>query len=132
MYRTSLDIRHCKYLQLSFLQQHCVTFLLCLFLSHAAVSYNHLDLTQFLVQAGADINIRDPEGDTPLLVCESPEMFMLLARLGADVNATNTSGEGLFEKAIDDENFVLLQYLIENNHVSADKAAMAMDCKCLI
>ena len=33
---------------------------------HAAASYGHLNLLQYLIEKGGDINIQDNEGDTPL------------------------------------------------------------------
>lgn len=88
---------------------------------HAAVSYGHVELIEFLISNGADINLRDPDGDTPLLVCEEPEIFELLVRAGADPAATNNSGEGILQKAADDENDVLLSYLIEQNLVNTEE-----------
>lgn len=59
----------------------------------AAISWGHFDLTRWLVQtAGADINIRDTDGETPLFVVESLDAAKLLVELGANVKATNHDG----------------------------------------
>jgi ankyrin repeat protein len=87
------------------------------FLRHAAVSYGHQKLITALLAAGADINIEDVDGDTPLLVCEDPEVFELLLKNGADVKKTNNLGWGILEKVIDDDNDVMIKYLIEYGHV---------------
>lgn len=80
---------------------------------HAAASYAHTDIIEFLVkEAGATVDIRDNDGDTPLLFVEKPEVYELLIALGADANVRNTNGEGLVEKVIDDENEEMVEYLI--------------------
>ena len=35
---------------------------------HAASSYNELATMQYLLSVGADVNLQDSDGDTPLLV----------------------------------------------------------------
>jgi len=80
---------------------------------HAAASYGQVDLLRVLLSLGADVNIRDNEGDTPLLVCETPEVFELLVASGADATAVNTDGEGILKKAVDDDNDVLANFLVE-------------------
>jgi ankyrin repeat protein len=84
---------------------------------HAAVSYGHKELIEALISGGADLNLRDPDGDTPLLSCEESEIFELLVRGGADPRARNNAGQGLFEKAVEDENVELAQYLLDNGYV---------------
>ena len=63
------------------------------------------------------MNIRDNDGDTPILVCEQENTFNILAKAGADTKAKNTIGEGILEKAIEDANEELIKFLIENGHV---------------
>ena len=74
------------------------------FSRHAAVSYGHIELIKLLLAAGADVNIEDLDGDTPLLVCEDPEVFDYLLQNGADIKKVNHHGWGIFEKVIDDDN----------------------------
>jgi ankyrin repeat protein len=48
-----------------------------------------------LLDSGADVNARDPEGNTPLILASlyaSPECLELLIEKGADVNAANKAG----------------------------------------
>ncbi len=80
---------------------------------HAASSYGHCDLIEFLLQKGADVNIRDPDGDTPLLVVEEPEALGKLLSHGADIHAVNNDGLGIIEKAMEDENEELLAHLLQ-------------------
>lgn len=60
---------------------------------HAAASYAHLDLLEFLVGAGGNVNLPDDDGDTPLFTCESVEAAQWLVEHGAD--AAHKNGEGL-------------------------------------
>ena len=41
-----------------------------------------MELIEYLLQVGADVNLRDPDGDTPLLVAESPYVFERLIEAG--------------------------------------------------
>jgi ankyrin repeat protein len=93
---------------------------------HAAVSYGHADLIEFLLDNGANISLRDVDGDTPLLMCEEPDIFELLLRRGANPLDTNNEGECLLEKAIEDENEILIGYLISNQHMSSEQAQELM------
>ena len=48
-----------------------------------------------LLDNGADVNARDPEGNTPLILASfyaSPECLELLIKKGADVNSVNKAG----------------------------------------
>src|SRR5262249_977138 len=48
-----------------------------------------------LLDNGADVNARDPEGNTPLILASfyaSPECLELLIEKGADVNSANKAG----------------------------------------
>ena len=79
---------------------------------HAAVSYGHADLLKFLLSVGANIHLGDIDGDLPIHVCESPAIFEILIAAGADPMAPNGVGETLFDKAVDDENEDLINYLV--------------------
>ena len=79
---------------------------------HAAVSYGHMELIKLLLAAGADVNIEDMDGDTPLLVCEDPEVFDYLLQNGADLKKVNQQGWGIFEKVIDDDNETMMKHLL--------------------
>jgi ankyrin repeat protein len=90
---------------------------------HAAVSYGHTQLIEYLLMKGANLHIRDEDGDTPILVVESPEVFELLVRHGSNPHDQNGRGETLLEKAVDDENELMIKYLVENGIVNSDRAA---------
>lgn len=84
---------------------------------HAAVSYGQVELVELLISMGALVDIEDADGDTPLLYCEEPEVFELLLKHGADQTKRNHEGEGIFEKIIEDENEIMMKYLIEKGMV---------------
>jgi hypothetical protein len=49
-----------------------------------------------LIEAGADVNAKDDEGLTPLMIAahySTPEMVTLLIDAGADVNAKDDDGQ---------------------------------------
>jgi ankyrin repeat protein len=46
-------------------------------------------LIEYLLGKGANVNIQDPDGDTPLFVCETVEMAELLIAKGADPKHIN-------------------------------------------
>ena len=54
------------------------------------------DLANFLLENGADINVRDKDGNTALMLAiinENTEIATFLIENGADVNAKTDSGE---------------------------------------
>jgi ankyrin repeat protein len=85
---------------------------------HAASSYSHVELLRFLLDHGGDANIRDLDGDTPLLVSEEPEIFNMLVAAGADPRATNHAGDGILQKVFEDENEKMVMFLLENGYVN--------------
>lgn len=68
----------------------------------------------YLIRMGADINIRNRDGETPLLVALnsrhpfSKEAFEALVKADADVNAVDTAGNTCLSKAGDDLNIIQL------------------------
>lgn len=50
------------------------------------------EVAQLLIERGANVNIADNDGRTPLLRCESLEIAQLLIAHGANVNATDKDG----------------------------------------
>jgi ankyrin repeat protein len=60
---------------------------------HAAASYAHIELLEYLVSAGGDINLADEDGDTPLFTVETVRAAQWLVEHGA--NAAHMNEEGL-------------------------------------
>ena len=85
---------------------------LCSLRSHAAASYDHLELLRFLVEeAGADVNLEDSDGETPLFVCENVDTAEFLLDAGADPQITNSIGRNCMEVAFDDDREDVARFL---------------------
>lgn len=83
-------------------------------LVHAAASYDHLDLLRQLVREyGADVDLRDEDGETALFVVETVAAARtLVEELGADLAATNSEGQTAAQKiAAESEYPAIAEYL---------------------
>ncbi|CAO3563969.1 unnamed protein product [Mortierella alpina] len=80
---------------------------------HAAASYGHKDLIKHLLENGANVNIQDPEGDSPLFVCETVEIAEMLVKAGADATHVNENEMTAAENAEEEEWFEVAHYLRE-------------------
>jgi len=85
---------------------------------HAAASYGEMAVLEYLLSVGGDVSLRDEDGDTPLLVCEKPEIFQRLVQAGADPRVKNTSGMGIVEKAVEEDAEDLINYLMANGYIT--------------
>ena len=92
---------------------------------HFAARSNKMRITQLLLSLGADVNLVDMQGDTPLLRCidigggykrESDESIHTMAQTllmwGADINARDIRGKTPLIKSVDLGMFELCRYLI--------------------
>lgn len=67
---------------------------------HAAAERGNAEYIKILLERGADINIQNEEGYTPLMKAiyrENPETVKLLLDNGADVNIKTNNGETVFD-----------------------------------
>ena len=64
------------------------------------------------------MTLRDEDGDTPLLVCEKPDIFQRLVAAGADAHVRNTEGKGIVEKAVEEDAEELINYLVESGLIT--------------
>jgi len=78
---------------------------------HAAASYGHADLVQFLIGRGGNVALRDPDGDTPLHVCEEGNVAQVLIGSGADPQSRNSDGKRPHDLALEDGHLPLANYL---------------------
>jgi ankyrin repeat protein len=62
-----------------------------------------LECVRLLVQAGANVNARDNDGNTPLHETFLTDVETELLKLGADVNARNNDGETPIFTTVDDD-----------------------------
>lgn len=76
-----------------------------------------LPIAKLLVDHGADINLADKAGNTPLFFAiqgGSIDMLKFLVAHGADVNATNKAGDTPLALAIHDGNAVIAEFLLDH------------------
>ncbi|XP_051838651.1 fibronectin type 3 and ankyrin repeat domains protein 1 isoform X2 [Antechinus flavipes] len=78
----------------------------------SAVSGNK-EVASLLIDAGADVNVKDKDGKTPLMVAvlnNHEELVQLLLEKGADPSVTNEFGKGVLEMArvFDRQNVITL------------------------
>ncbi len=86
-------------------------------LSIAIGSQNDPMIVRFLIANGADINVRDRRGHTPLGTAAARgrnSMAELLIANGADVNVKSDYGETPLRSAVDSDNKALAELLIAN------------------
>ena len=70
---------------------------------------------QTLIDAGADVNARDNNGNTVLMNAaknsKEPNVLLILLSAGASLYARNTAGKTAFDYAAQNQNPALLQML---------------------
>ncbi|KIK63122.1 hypothetical protein GYMLUDRAFT_41442 [Collybiopsis luxurians FD-317 M1] len=59
---------------------------------HAAASYGHIHILDYLISHGGDVNITDSDGDTPLYTVENLETAQYLVEKGAIIDRVNEEG----------------------------------------
>lgn len=77
-----------------------------------------MEVLEYLLSVGASVSLLDEDGDTPLLVCEKPEIFQRLVAAGADPHAKNAAGDGIVEKAVEEDNEELIVWLKDNGYIT--------------
>lgn len=80
---------------------------------HAAASYGHLALLDYLVSQGGDINIVDAEGDTPLHVVEDATVAkVIVEEFKGDYKLKNSDGQTALDKLEEEDEFPeVIEYL---------------------
>ena len=90
---------------------------------HWAADNNHADVVQVLIDAGANIEVRDNNGYSPLLwSCSSGSLDVakLLVRAGARVRVTDNGGHTCLEIATSNGHTETVRYLIRLQQVEVD------------
>ncbi|KAF9048720.1 ankyrin repeat-containing domain protein [Panaeolus papilionaceus] len=59
---------------------------------HAAASYGHIHVLEYLISHGGDVNVTDEDGDTPLYSVENLQTARYLVEHGAAVDRQNLEG----------------------------------------
>jgi ankyrin repeat protein len=86
-----------------------------------AEGVNRAEVVRLLLAAGADVNARDKQGNTALLLCQNNvEQIELLLKAGADPNVRNLGGETALSKSYDDE---VKQMLLKHGAVPVAREA---------
>uniref|UniRef100_A0A182ZQC9 Uncharacterized protein n=1 Tax=Biomphalaria glabrata TaxID=6526 RepID=A0A182ZQC9_BIOGL len=78
-------------------------------------------LIQFLLKDGSRLELRDDNGNTPLLICSAkgfPEIVSRLLKLGADVNAKNNNGDTALMLTKSREEII---HLLKNKFLNLDE-----------
>lgn len=69
---------------------------------HAGASYGHIDLLTVLLARGANVNLTDDDGDTPLHSCEDIKTAEFLLEHKADIMQKNSDGQHVLTKLLKD------------------------------
>mmetsp|Transcript_9731 Transcript_9731/g.12153 ORF Transcript_9731/g.12153 Transcript_9731/m.12153 type:complete len:211 (-) Transcript_9731:213-845(-) len=65
----------------------------------AAASYGMVDMINYLLSKGADVNLVDVDGDSSLHHCSNVECLKILIENGGDINLKNTDGLNVVDLA---------------------------------
>ncbi|KAJ9107357.1 hypothetical protein QFC21_000807 [Naganishia friedmannii] len=95
---------------------------------HAAASYAHLDLLEYLISKGGDINHPDSDGETPLFTVESVEVAKWMIERGAKIDVKNHEGETAAETLFEDnpEVAMYIQSLVQQTTTSSSTTVPAI------
>lgn len=72
---------------------------------HAAASYDHVELLEYLFSKGGNANVQDGDGDTPLHHCESVDTARILVAHGADWTLKNSEGQSPASYIVEEAEF---------------------------
>ena len=75
------------------------------------MSYGHIELLRWLLAAGADVRLRDEDGDTPLHVCETVECAVLLVEAGAGLTEADNDGKTPYHIAMEERRAEMSEWL---------------------
>ncbi|KAJ1827444.1 hypothetical protein LPJ56_001658 [Coemansia sp. RSA 2599] len=88
---------------------------------HAASSWSHLHVLKYLIENGGDVNIIDPDGDTPLHICEDKACATLLLEHGADPSIENLEGLTPVHTTLENEATEVTEMLCERLGIPVPK-----------
>ncbi|MEJ7847412.1 MAG: ankyrin repeat domain-containing protein [Pyrinomonadaceae bacterium] len=84
---------------------------------HVAVEHGNMEIVRFLLENGANVNIKTKEKLTPIWMIDDEEtgteIFQLLIEKGADVNVQNDQKETLLMLASENESVEAVKFLLQ-------------------
>jgi uncharacterized protein len=83
-------------------------------LIHRAVASRSMDSLKLLLSLGADVNLRNKEGRTPLMAASTPQLIELLLAAGADINAKDNEGKTALMGAAYSGEITVVKCLLRN------------------
>jgi ankyrin repeat protein len=85
---------------------------------HRAVHTGNVDMVKFLVSRGADVNVKDNYGQTPVQIAaqlDDAEIIIHLVSNGAEINIKNSIGKTPLHDAVAHDQFQIVNYLISQD-----------------
>ena len=83
------------------------------FLQRLAKENGSLKLAKLLIEKGANVNVRDTQGDTPLHKSDNTKLAKLLIENGADIKLRNNKGNTALHEAVAKNNIKTVELLID-------------------
>jgi ankyrin repeat protein len=77
-----------------------------------AVSANRINIVNYLIEKGINVNLKDKEGKTALMYCHNPKIAKILIDKGININEVDNSGRNYVLMYNGDEK--IIKYLIDN------------------
>ncbi len=91
------------------------------------ITKEHLDIVEFLIEIGADVNHTNPAGNSALILAAQhghDEICELLLKNGATVNHANAQGDSALMRAAQQDHYKICELLLMNganvNHANAN------------
>lgn len=88
---------------------------------HVAADMGHTFFLKMLIEAGADINVRDYHSEeTPLYYAKNLDTVKILVEAGADVSARSQFDEQALHKAARDDKLPIIEFLVTSCHADVN------------
>jgi ankyrin repeat protein len=85
---------------------------------HRAVHTGNVDMVKFLVSRGADVNVKDNYGQTPVQIAAQLDDVQIIIHLvshGAEINIKNSIGKTPLHDAVAHDQFQIVNYLVSQD-----------------